>query len=151
MRHAQKPGSPALCSNLDRQRGLFGYAPIAAQQPNEYDRTLARVLRLLPRPPDTIVVVDADTSGRSLHRSLQHVEGFVIHGERVVRLVRQGETLQRAMKGGGIFDYALAIIVWHEMAHIDGADEAAARRADEQLWAEFVRASASTASAVSNI
>jgi hypothetical protein len=131
--------------------GLFGYAPIAAQQPNEYDRTLARVLRLLPRPPDTIVVVDADTSGRSLHRSLQHVEGFVIHGERVVRLVRQGETLQRAMKGGGIFDYALAIIVWHEMAHIDGADEAAARRADEQLWAEFVRASASTASAVSNI
>ena len=26
------------------------------------------------------------------------------------------------------------------MAHIDGADEAKARRAEEQLWAEFVLA-----------
>ena len=120
--------------------GLLGSVPAAAQQAQEYDQTLARVLRLLPRPPDKIVVVDADTSGRSLHDSLQHVEGFVIHGERVVYLVRQGETLQRAMKGGGIFDCALAIIVWHEMAHIDGADEASARQAEEHLWKEFVLA-----------
>ena len=49
-------------------------------------------------------------------------------------------TRSPASDGGGIFDYALAIIVWHEMAYIDGADEAAARRADEQLWAEFVLA-----------
>jgi hypothetical protein len=98
------------------------------------------VTRLLPRPPDKIVVVDADTGGRSLHDKLQHVEAFVTHGERVVYLVKQGETLQRAMKGASIFDYALAITIWHEMAHLDGADEAKARQAEEQLWAEFVRA-----------
>jgi hypothetical protein len=48
--------------------------------------------------------------------------------------------LQAALKGPGIFDYALATIIWHEMAHIDGADEAAAQRAEEQLWTEFVLA-----------
>ena len=111
---------------------------MAAQQANEYDQTLARVIRLLPRPPDKVVVINADASGRSLHDKLQHVEGFVTHGERVVYLVQQGETLQRAMKGAGIFDYALAITIWHEMAHIDGADEAKARQAEEQLWGQFV-------------
>ena len=69
-----------------------------------------------------------------------HVEGFAINGKRVVYLVRQSDTLQRALKGPGIFDYALALTIWHEMAHIDGADEATARRAEEQLWTEFVLA-----------
>jgi|KBSSwiStaDraftv2_1062776.scaffolds.fasta_scaffold953073_1 hypothetical protein len=118
--------------------GLLGFAPAAAQQADEYDITIARVIRLLPRPPEKVVVIDADISGRSLHDKLQHVEGFVIRGERVVHLVRQSDTLQRALKGPGIFDYALAITIWHEMAHIDGADEAKARRAEEQLWTEFV-------------
>jgi hypothetical protein len=118
--------------------GLLGSVPAAAQQPNEYDLTVARVIRLLPRPPEKVVVIDADISGRSLHDKLQHVEGFVIRGERVVHLVRQSDTLQRALKGPGIFDYALAITIWHEMAHIDGADEATAQRAEEQLWTEFV-------------
>ena len=118
--------------------GLLGSVPAAAQQPNEYDLTVARVIRLLPRPPEKVVVIDADISGQSLHDKLQHVEGFVIRGERVVHLVRQSDTLQRAVKGPGIFDYALAITIWHEMAHIDGADEATAQRAEEQLWTEFV-------------
>ena len=118
--------------------GLLGSVPAAAQQPNEYDLTVARVIRLLPRPPEKVVVIDADTSGQSLHDKLQHVQGFVIPGKRVVYLVRQSDTLQRAMKGPGIFDYALALTIWHEMAHIDGADEATARRAEEQLWTEFV-------------
>ncbi len=118
--------------------GLLGSVPAAAQQPNEYDLTVARVIPLLPRPPEKVVVIDADISGQSLHDKLQHVEGFVIRGERVVHLVRQSDTLQRALKGPGIFDYALAITIWHEMAHIDGADEATAQRAEEQLWTEFV-------------
>lgn len=120
--------------------GLLGSAPAAAQQSAEYDITLARVIRLLPRPPEKVVVVDADTGGQSLHEKLQHVEGFAINGKRVVYLVRQSDTLQRTLNGPGIFDYALAITIWHEMAHIDGADEAGARKAEEQLWAEFVLA-----------
>jgi hypothetical protein len=117
-----------------------GSLPAAEPPAGAYDVTLARVLRLLPRQPDKLVVFDADTSGRALHDRLQHVEGFVTPGERIVHLVRQGETLRRAMKGAGIFDYVLATIIWHEMAHIDGANEANARRAEEDLWTEFVLA-----------
>jgi len=117
---------------------FLGSLPAAAQQADEYDTTVARVIRLLPRPPEKVVVIDADTSGQSLHDKLQHVEGFVNPGRRVVFLVRQSDTLQRARKGPGIFDYAVAITIWHEMAHIDGADEATAQRAEEQLWTEFV-------------
>jgi len=54
--------------------------------------------------------------------------------------VRQGVTLQGALKGAGVYDYALACIIWHEMAHIDGADEPAAQRVEEELWSEFVLA-----------
>ncbi len=118
--------------------GLLGSASAAPQQADECDITLARVIRLLPRPPEKVVVVDADTGGQSLHQKLQHVEGFAVNGKRVVYLVRQSDTLQRALKGPGIFDYALALTIWHEMAHIDGADEATARRAEEELWTEFV-------------
>ena len=59
-------------------------------------------------------------------------------GGRVVNLLRQGVTLQATLKGPGIFDYALATVIWHEMAHIDGADEVAAQDAEEQLWKEFI-------------
>jgi hypothetical protein len=54
--------------------------------------------------------------------------------------VRQGVSLKAALKGRGIYDYVLATVIWHEMAHIDGADEAAAREAEEQLWMKFILA-----------
>ena len=71
-------------------------------------------------------------------KQAEHVEAFVNRGGRVVNLIRQGVTLQAASKGPGIFDYALATVIWHEMAHIDGADEVAAQKAEEQLWREFI-------------
>jgi hypothetical protein len=33
----------------------------------------------------------------------------------------------------------LATIIWHEMAHLDGADERGARKAEQDLWTRFVR------------
>jgi len=112
--------------------------PAAAADTAEYDAAIARALKLLPRQPEKVTLVDAHASpGRLAER---HVEAFVTHGERVVYLVRQGVTLQNAVKGPGVFDYALATIVWHEMAHIDGADEIKAQVAEENLWEEFVLA-----------
>ena len=32
----------------------------------------------------------------------------------------------------------LAAVIWHEMAHADGLDEAQARRREEELWRGFV-------------
>lgn len=32
----------------------------------------------------------------------------------------------------------LASIIWHEMAHLDGADEREAQRREENLWTRFL-------------
>jgi hypothetical protein len=103
------------------------------------DEAIARALRLLPRQPEKVVLVEKP-GATGPRQGKPTVEAFVVQGGRIVYLVRQGVTLQRAVKGPGVFDYALAAIIWHEMAHIDGGDEAAARRAEEQLWKEFVLA-----------
>lgn len=117
---------------------ILGPCSAAEVDAGEYEETIARALRLLPRQPDRVVVVDAESGTRLFRHALQHVEAFVTHGERVVYLVRQGVTLQRALNGPGIFDYALATVIWHEMAHIDGADEPTAQREEESLWRQFV-------------
>src|SRR5262245_37539095 len=84
----------------------------------ECDEVVSRVLLLLPERPDAIVVIDADQSSRALRQKIENVEGFVTEGKRTVCLKKQAFTFQRALKRGGIWDYALAGIVWHEMAHI---------------------------------
>ena len=115
---------------------LLGVSPITAG-PRAYDEAVTRALGLLPRQPDKVVVVERD-QGSHARSGKPQVEAFVTHGSRVVSLVRQGVTLQATLKGPGIFDYALATVIWHEMAHIDGADETAAQEAEEQLWMEFI-------------
>ncbi len=72
---------------------------VTEQHADEYDTTVARVIRLLPRPPEKVVVIDADTSGQSLHDKLQHAEGFVNPGRRFVYLVRQSDTCGSGSRG----------------------------------------------------
>jgi hypothetical protein len=115
---------------------LLGLSPVNAG-PSAYEEAVTRASRLLPRQPDKIEVVERD-EGSHLRSGTAHVEAFVNHGGRVVYLIRQGVTLQATLKGPGIFDYALATVIWHEMAHIDGADEADAQEAEEQLWMGFI-------------
>jgi len=115
---------------------LFGLSPSGADA-SPYDEAIARAVRLLARQPGRIVLVERADEVH-VHRGRPNVEAFVYRGNAVVYLVRQGATLQGALKRGDIFDYALAAIVWHEMAHIDGADEPTAQRAEEQLWKEFI-------------
>ena len=105
----------------------------------ECDEVVVRVLRLLPKQPESLVVVDLDRSGRALREKYQHVEGFVTTGGHTVYLTKQSAIMQKALAGPGIWDYALAITVWHEMAHIDGADEREAQLREEELWKEFMR------------
>ncbi len=69
------------------------------------------------------------------------MEAFAIVGENVVYLIAQGDTLKRARRGPGVFDdYVLATLIWHEMAHIAGADEREAQRQEEDLWREYLLA-----------
>jgi hypothetical protein len=119
---------------------LLGSACEASAEPAACGEAIARALKLLQRQPDKVVVVDAAAVPRRPNEKPRRVEAFVKSGDRLVYLVRQGVTLQQALKRGGIWDYVLAIKIWHEMAHIDGADEVGAQLAEERLWIQFLLA-----------
>jgi len=99
---------------------------------------VARVLPLLPTQPERVVVIDLERSSPALRQAHEHAEGFVINGKRTVYLTKQSAIMQKALAGAGIWDYALAITVWHEMAHLDGSDEPHAQEKEEGLWRQFV-------------
>ena len=130
----------ALCGSA----GLFGQEPRAASagwayaQTHAYDETVKRALALLPRRPNQLVVIDAEKTPLALRQRLERVEAFVMTGEPVVCLRVQGTILRGAQQAGGLFDYALAATIWHEMAHIAGADERAAQEQEEDLWRRFI-------------
>ena len=105
-----------------------------------YEEAINRALRLLPKPPAKILVVDATEAARAVDAHGRRVQAFVRHGENVVYLIAQGGTLQGAQKGSGIFDYVLASLIWHEMAHIAGEGEREAQRQEEELWTQYVAA-----------
>jgi hypothetical protein len=102
------------------------------------NEVIRRIEKLLPRRPEKVVVIDTGREPPGFQRQIRHAEGFTIPGDTTVYLKKQGPTFQRALQGAGIWDYAVAIIVWHEMAHIDGADEPIAERQEETLWQAYV-------------
>ncbi len=104
----------------------------------KYDKAVNRAIGLLPRRPERVLVVDASRAIPPVGPHGRRVEAFVTPGDRTVYLVRQGDILQHALKGPSIFDYAVAATIWHEMAHVDGADEPGAQRREEELWKGYV-------------
>ena len=106
----------------------------------ECDQVVDRVLRLLPDRPEAVVVIDAARSTPALRQATEHFEGFATEGEPTVYLRKQGPIFRRALQGASIWDYALACTVWHEMAHIAGADEREAQRREEELLTQFIAA-----------
>jgi len=108
--------------SLGGREQLFG-APDGSEQ------AVRRAVRLLPKRPERIEIVDDEQRG---------VDAFVRSGKRIVYVRRAGDTLRHAAEGPGVFDYVLALIIWHEMAHLDGADEREAQRREEQLWMQYL-------------
>ena len=104
----------------------------------ECDEVVKRVVPLLPSPPPPIVVLDARQQPRALQDRMKGVEAFVNTGKSTIYLNSQSAVFQHALRGPAIWDYALAITIWHEMAHLAGADEPEAQRREEALWLEFV-------------
>ena len=123
---------------LEAAVGLFGVVATETAMADEYEAAVARAVARLPHPPEKVVVMVRETGTPLIRERLKHTEGFVTRGERVVYLIKESDTLERARKGPGVFDYILALIIWHEMAHIDGADEREAMRREEDLWMQYV-------------
>jgi hypothetical protein len=85
-----------------------------------------------------VVVIDADGVPPAPKRSIQWAEGFVTAGDVTVYLRKQGMIFRHALRGASEWDYALAAVIWHEMAHISGPDEVEAQRQEELLWKQFI-------------
>ena len=127
--------------------GMAATVPGAqADNPSAYDAAVSRAIALLPRRPIHVAVIDAEEAKPDVRETLLKLDAFTLRLDavtmdrsRVVYLVKQSTVLQEAAKGLRFYEHVLASIIWHEMAHLDGADERGARRAEEQLWTRFLR------------
>jgi len=102
-------------------------------------KVIAQAMRLLARLPERVAVIDAEQARPDVKATLLRLDAFTIKGSRVVYLVRQSALLQAAVQRQAFYTHALASVIWHEMAHIEGADEREARRREQSLWTTFVR------------
>jgi len=97
-----------------------------------------RALTVLPHRPEHIAVIDPETVKPDVRETLLKVDAFISRGQPVVYLSPHSDVLKGAREGSRIHTYMLAAIIWHEMAHLDGADEHEAQRKEEGLWKRFV-------------
>jgi len=102
-------------------------------------KTLARALDLLPIGPSHVAVIDASRARPDVRDTMQRLDAFVVRDSAVVYVVRQSTLLRGARAGSSIHLHALAAAIWHEMAHLDGADEREARHREQALWTIFIR------------
>jgi hypothetical protein len=100
---------------------------------------LIAALRLLPRLPARVAVIDAHEARPDVRPRLLALDAFVTKGSPVIYVVRQSALLQGAVAGSPVHTHALAAVLWHEMAHAEGSDEREARRREQSLWITFVR------------
>lgn len=100
--------------------------------------TIRATLAALPRTPDRIEVVAADEVLPEIRDRIHRKFGFVLRGSRTIYLIRDCALIREAERSGGPYLLMLAAVIWHEMAHADGLDEALARRREEELWRGFV-------------
>jgi len=102
-------------------------------------RALAAAVTLLPQSPVRIAVIDVTQNRPPVRDYLLTLDAFTVEGNAVIYVVQQSELLKSARAGSAIHRAMLATVLWHEMAHLSGADERGARKAEETLWVRFVR------------
>lgn len=101
--------------------------------------TLARALDLVPAKPPRVAVIDARRARPDVRDVLGRLDAFVVRDSTVVYVVRQSALLRGAIAGSSIHLHALAAVIWHEVAHVHGADEHDARKREQALWISFIR------------
>jgi hypothetical protein len=100
---------------------------------------LAAAVALLPRAPVRIAVSDVTENRPPVRDYLLTLDAFTVPGNDVIYVVQQSQLLKGARAGSSLHRAMLATVLWHEMAHLSGADERGARQAEEKLWMQFVR------------
>lgn len=107
--------------------------------PVEHQRAIREALRLLPRRPAEVRVVDAGAIEPASRERFLRSEAFVSHGSTALFLTAHSPALKAASEGSPNHVHVLAAILWHEMAHLEGADERTAQQEEASLWRSFVR------------
>jgi hypothetical protein len=110
----------------------------AATSEQDFGPAVRRAVALLPERPDQVLVLDVNDAKPQHREYLSKLQAFVIRGSAVIYLTKHGEVLREALKGSPFHDHILATVIWHEMAHVAGADEREARRREEALWTRFM-------------
>ena len=103
------------------------------------DETVRRVLLLLPRQPACVAVVDPDREAPALAEHMRQFDAFTYPGNPTIYVRRHSPVYDQAAEGSRFYQCALAAIIWHEMAHLSGANEHEAQRQEEGLWLQFMR------------
>jgi hypothetical protein len=110
----------------------------AATSERGFGPAVRRAVALLPERPAQVLVLDVNDAKPQDREYLSKLQAFVIRGDAVIYLTKHGEVLREALKGSPFHDHILATVIWHEMAHVAGADEREARRREEALWTRFM-------------
>ena len=100
---------------------------------------IAAAVEMLPKRPVRIAVMDVTQNRPEVRDHLLTLDAFTVKGNGLIYIVQQSAMLEGARRGSTLFRAMLAVVIWHEMAHLEGADERAARKAEEELWGRFVR------------
>jgi hypothetical protein len=100
---------------------------------------IGKSLRLVTRYPRTVAVIDGTDARPEVRETVLRLDAFIVMDSDTIYVVRQSELLQGACAGSVFHIHALAAVLWHEMAHLDGASEHDARKKEEALWTKFVR------------
>jgi hypothetical protein len=114
---------------------LLSSSPARAQAE---DSAIAAAVQLLPKRPPQVVLIDANEAAADVRATLLRLDAFVVKGSHAVYLTRQSAILRAAARGSDLQRFMLASIIWHEMAHLDGANEAEAQRQEEALWRRYL-------------
>ena len=109
-----------------------------ASSDTAYTKVIRAAVDLLPKRPAQVRVIDVNDARPEDRGHLLKLQAFTIRGGSVVYLTKHGDVLREAVKGSRFHEYMLATVIWHEMAHVAGAEEAEARRQEEALWAQFM-------------
>jgi hypothetical protein len=102
-------------------------------------QALEAAVALLPQAPRRVAVIDVRRNSPRVREHLLTLDAFTVKGNGVIYVVEQSALLQGARAGSGIYRAMLATVLWHEMAHLRGADEQEARRVEEELCRRFIR------------
>jgi len=122
--------------------GHSAQVSLAVTQDQSYRTTVNRAVALLPRRPQGVLIIDVEDAKAEDVDHLRKLQAFTLKGQSVVYLTKHGEALRAALTGSRFHEHMLATVIWHEMAHIEGADEHEARRREEELWTRFMLANA---------